>query len=101
MLKRITAIALTGLSLLTLSACGYRPNFDPSDPAQRAIGGAIIGAGSGAALGGVIGGWNGVVAGATLGGIMGAIAAETTTSTALPAPSYSPPSGSYYPLARP
>jgi hypothetical protein len=100
-LKRIMAHALAaGPLLLSLSACTYYPSFpyfDPSEPAQRAIGGAVIGAGTGAVIGAALGGWNGVVPGITLGGIAGALAAEATTTAPSPAPIYYPPSSYYLP----
>jgi hypothetical protein len=96
---RARALA-AGLSLLILSACTYYPSFpyfDPSEPAQRAIGGAVIGAGTGAVIGVALGGWNGVVPGITLGGIVGALTAEATTTAPPPAPVYYPPSSYYLP----
>src|ERR1700751_4213401 len=50
-----------------LSAC-----TDPYDPGQRAIGGGLFGAGTGAAIGGIAGGGRGAVTGAVIGGALGA-----------------------------
>ena len=46
-----------------LSAC-----TDPYDPGQRAIGGGLFGAGTGAAIGGIAGGSRGAATGALVGG---------------------------------
>ena len=60
-----TAAAFT--MLLALAACS-----NPYDPGQRALGGAAIGAGAGAAIGGLAGGWHGAAIGALAGGAVGA-----------------------------
>ena len=59
---------------LALSACS-----DPYDPGQRALGGAAIGAGAGAAIGGLAGGWHGAAIGALAGGALGAVTGAVTT----------------------
>jgi YmgG-like glycine-zipper protein len=46
--------------------------YDPYDPGQRTAGGAVIGAGAGAALGGLAGGGQGAAIGALAGGALGA-----------------------------
>lgn len=48
--------------------------YNPYDPAQRVAGGAVIGAGAGAALGGLAGGGQGAAIGALAGGTLGAVA---------------------------
>jgi len=53
---------------LSLSAC-----TNPYDPAQRTIGGGLIGAGSGAAIGAAAGGGHGAALGAAVGGAVGAV----------------------------
>ena len=53
---------------LALSAC-----TDPYDPGQRAVGGGLLGAGTGAAIGGLAGGGRGAAAGALIGGGVGAV----------------------------
>jgi hypothetical protein len=60
--------------LLALSACS-----NPYDPGQRALGGAAIGAGAGAAIGGLAGGWHGAAIGALAGGALGAVTGAVTT----------------------
>jgi hypothetical protein len=57
-----------------LSAC-----TDPYDPGQRAIGGGLFGAGTGAAIGGIAGGGRGAATGALIGGTLGALGGAATT----------------------
>jgi hypothetical protein len=78
------AIARTRVSwtlgmVLGLSAC-----TDPYDPDQRAFGGALFGAGTGAAIGGIAGGGRGAATSALIGGRLGAVGGAATT----PAPGY-------------
>jgi hypothetical protein len=77
--------------ILGLSACG-----NPYDPAQRAIGGGLLGAGTGVAIGAAAGGGHGAALGAGIGGAAGALGGVLTT----PAPAYGygyyPAPGSYY-----
>lgn len=68
------ALSLTLLAGLGLSAC-----TDPYDPGQRALGGAAIGAGTGALIGGVAGGGRGAGIGALVGGGVGALGGAATT----------------------
>ena len=67
------AAILCGIAL-ALSACS-----NPYDPGQRALGGAAIGAGAGAAIGGLAGGWHGAAIGALAGGALGAVTGAVTT----------------------
>jgi hypothetical protein len=60
---------------------------NPYDPAQRAIGGGLLGAGTGAAIGAVAGGGTGAAIGAGVGGAVGAVTGVLTT----PAPAAPPP----------
>ena len=60
--------------LLGLSSC-----TNPYDPAQRALGGGLIGAGTGAAIGAAAGGGSGAALGAAIGGAAGAIGGVATT----------------------
>jgi hypothetical protein len=97
MLKRsILPAGAAALALLALSGCAA-PNFtfDPNDPGQRAVGGAIVGASSGALIGGAIGGWEGAGIGAAAGGVVGAVTGAATTprtpAQASAYPAYSPP----------
>jgi hypothetical protein len=97
MLKRsVLTAGAAALALLALSGC-VQPNFtfDPNDPGQRALGGAVVGASSGALIGGAIGGWEGAGIGAAAGGVVGAVTGAATTPTtpvqASAYPAYSPP----------
>ncbi|HLY88572.1 MAG TPA: YMGG-like glycine zipper-containing protein [Acetobacteraceae bacterium] len=69
---KLAAVSL-GIAL-ALSACS-----NPYDPGQRALGGAAIGAGAGAAIGGLAGGWHGAAIGALAGGALGAVTGAVTT----------------------
>ncbi len=60
--------------VLGLSAC-----TDPYSPGQRAVGGGVIGAGTGAAVGGLAGGGRGAATGALIGGGVGAAGGALTT----------------------
>ena len=60
--------------ILGLSAC-----TDPYSPGQRAVGGGLIGAGTGAAVGGLAGGGRGAATGALIGGGVGAAGGALTT----------------------
>jgi|SRR3954469_19041308 len=81
MKRLITPMALGLGALLSLSAC-----TDPYDPGQRALGGAALGAGTGAALGAIAGGGRGAATGALIGGAVGAVGGVATT----PRPGYYP-----------
>jgi hypothetical protein len=54
---------------------------NPYDPGQRAVGGAVLGAGTGAAIGGLAGGGKGAGIGALVGGAAGALGGAATTPT--------------------
>ena len=69
---RITpCVAVVGLGL---SAC-----TNPYDPAQRFVGGGLLGAGAGAAIGAAAGGGPGAALGAAIGGATGAVGGVATT----------------------
>jgi hypothetical protein len=70
-MNRIIPLAAATALLLGLAAC------NPNDPGQRALGGAAIGAGTGALIGGATGGNAGT--GALIGGAVGAIGGAATT----------------------
>ncbi|MCX8133070.1 MAG: YtxH domain-containing protein [Roseococcus sp.] len=74
------------LPVLLLAALATAGCTNPYDPAQRAAGGGLIGAGAGAAIGGAIGGWRGAGIGALTGGAVGAATGVITTPQ--PAPRY-------------
>jgi len=91
MMQRPFALAATVLGMtLALSAC-----TDPYDPGQRALGGGLLGAGTGAAIGGLAGGGRGAAAGALIGGGVGAVGGAVTT------PRPPPPPPGYYPPPQP
>jgi hypothetical protein len=85
----VTLAGLVGLTML--ASC-----TNPYDPGQRAVGGGLLGAGTGAALGAVAGGGRGAAIGALAGGAVGAVAGAATTPR--PAP---PPQPTYYRPAPP
>jgi len=68
---RILTFTVLAGALLTLGACG-------TNPTERAMSGAAIGAGSGAAIGAIAGGPAGAAFGAWVGGASGALAGAVT-----------------------
>ena len=90
-MKRVSKSCLLVLALAgtSLAAC-----TNPYDPGQRALGGAAIGAGSGAALGAAIGGGRGAGIGALTGGAVGAVTGAATTPQ--PGYGYGAPPPAYY-----
>jgi hypothetical protein len=73
--KRTIPFWVTSSALvLSLSAC-----TNPYDPAQRFVGGGLLGAGAGAAIGAAAGGGPGAALGAAIGGATGAIGGVATT----------------------
>lgn len=74
-MKRIlTSLAAAAGLAAMLAGC-----TDPYDPGQRALGGAAIGAGTGAAIGAIAGGGRGAGIGALVGGGVGAVGGAATT----------------------
>lgn len=75
MIKRMIApgVVVAGL-VVALAGC-----TNPYDPAQRAIGGGLIGAGTGAAIGAAAAGGSGAALGAAVGGAVGAVGGAVTT----------------------
>lgn len=74
MIRSLTAAALGGAMLLGTAGCAQ---VDTADPTTRALGGAAIGAGTGAAVSGLAGGRAGT--GALVGGALGAAGGALTT----------------------
>ena len=68
------AFGLVLIAGLGLSAC-----TNPYDPGQRAVGGGLLGAGTGAAIGSLAGGGRGAAIGALVGGGAGALGGAATT----------------------
>jgi hypothetical protein len=87
-IDRAIARRLLAAGLLAgLSACA-----NPYDPVERAVGGGLIGAGSGAAIGAAAGGGPGAALGAAIGGAVGVVGGAATTP---PPPGYGYPGGYY------
>jgi hypothetical protein len=85
MMNRLIAPGIVAAALvLGLAGC-----TNPYDPAQRAVGGGLLGAGAGAAIGGAVGGGPGAALGAAIGGGTGAVTGAATT------PPPPPPPGAY------
>jgi hypothetical protein len=76
-MQGVFAAGLAGL----LAGCS-----NPYDPAQRAVGGGLIGAGTGAAIGGAAAGGTGAAIGAAAGGAVGAATGVLTTPVPPPPP---------------
>src|SRR6202007_3397729 len=74
MSKQSTIVNVIAAGLL-LTATAHA---DPYNPAERAIGGGLIGAGSGAVIGAIAGGGRGAGIGAAVGGGLGAYPAPAT-----------------------
>ena len=70
-----TAVSLIGAGLMFAATAGA----DPYNPAERAIGGGLLGAGTGAAIGAIAGGGRGAAVGAAVGGGVGAAVGAATT----------------------
>ena len=91
---------LAGAALLLAGLAGCT---NPYDPGQRAVGGGVLGAGTGAAIGALAGGGRGAAIGALAGGALGAVGGAATTPQgpaggyyAAPPPVYEAPPPVYY-----
>jgi hypothetical protein len=85
MMNRLIAPGIIAAALaLGLAGC-----TNPYDPAQRAVGGGLLGAGAGAAIGGAVAGGHGAALGAAIGGATGAVTGAAST------PPPPPPPGAY------
>ena len=71
--KRLAGVIGAGFVLATTAFA------DPYNPADRAIGGGLVGAGTGAVIGAIAGGGRGAGIGALVGGGVGAAAGAATT----------------------
>jgi hypothetical protein len=65
MKKRLTVASLLGAGLVLTTAAVA----DPYNPAERALGGGLVGAGTGAVIGVIAGGGRGAGIGAAVGGV--------------------------------
>jgi hypothetical protein len=75
MRKKSTIASLMGAGLVLATTVFA----DPYNPAERALGGGLVGAGTGAVIGAIAGGGRGAGIGAAVGGGVGAIAGAATT----------------------
>jgi type IV secretory pathway TrbL component len=92
MMKRNIAPWMIALALIVgLSAC-----TNPYDPAQRAVGGGLLGAGARATIGAAAGGGQGAALGAAIGGAAGALGGVITTPVPAYGYGYYSPPASYY-----
>jgi len=75
------------------AVCALAACTNPYDPAQRAVGGGLLGAGTGAAIGAAAAGGHGAALGAAIGGATGVLGGLATTP---PPPAYG---YGYYPVS--
>src|ERR1700730_6554374 len=75
MKKPVTFASVIGAGLLRATAAVA----DPYNPGERALGGGLLGAGTGAAIGAIAGGGRGAGIGAAVGGGVGAAVGAATT----------------------
>ena len=68
-------VSVIGAGLIFAATAGA----DPYNPAERAIGGGLLGAGTGAVIGAIAGGGRGAAVGAAVGGGVGAAVGAATT----------------------
>ncbi len=92
----LSRLAVAATLLMGVAAC-----TDPYDPGQRAVGGGLLGAGTGAAIGALAGGGRGAAIGALAGGALGAAGGAATTPQGpgpyyAPQPGYDAPQPGYY-----
>jgi YmgG-like glycine-zipper protein len=84
MSKRSTVASMIGAGLLLASTV----HADPYNPGERALGGGLVGAGTGAVIGAIAGGGRGAGIGAAVGGGLGAVAGAATTPARPPQSAY-------------
>jgi len=75
MRKQIAIPGVIVVGLLSVTAA----SADPYNPGERALGGGLVGAGTGAVIGAIAGGGRGAGIGAAVGGGLGAVAGAATT----------------------
>ena len=75
MRRQSTVASVIGAGLLLATAA----SADPYNPGERALGGGLIGAGTGAVIGAIAGGGRGAGIGAAVGGGLGAVAGAAST----------------------
>ena len=84
MRSRATIPGMIGAGLLVATAA----YADPYNPGERALGGGLVGAGTGAVIGAIAGGGRGAGIGAAVGGGWGAVAGAATTPVRPPRHAY-------------
>jgi hypothetical protein len=84
MRKHLSVASVIGAGWL-LAATAYA---DPYNPGERALGGGLVGAGTGAVIGAIAGGGRGAGIGAAVGGGLGAVAGAATTPARPPRSAY-------------
>ena len=75
MRRQSTLASVIGAGLLLATTA----SADPYNPGERALGGGLIGAGTGAVIGAIAGGGRGAGIGAAVGGGLGAVAGAAST----------------------
>lgn len=75
MLRRSSFAGVVGAGLILAASA----SADPYNPGERALGGGLVGAGTGAVIGAIAGGGRGAGIGAAVGGGLGAVAGAATT----------------------
>jgi hypothetical protein len=75
MKRQATIVSVIGVGLVYALAA----SADPYNPGERALGGGLLGAGTGAVIGAIAGGGRGAGIGAAVGGGLGAVAGAATT----------------------
>jgi hypothetical protein len=82
--KRASVVCAIGVGLFAATAACA----DPYNPGERALGGGLVGAGTGAVIGAIAGGGRGAGIGAAVGGGIGAVAGAATTPARPPRSAY-------------
>ncbi|MFL5269222.1 MAG: hypothetical protein ACJ8AH_21975 [Stellaceae bacterium] len=84
MKTRTTPAGVIGAALILAGTAAA----DPYNPGERALGGGLLGAGTGAIIGAIAGGGRGAGIGAAVGGGLGAVAGAATTPQRPPRSAY-------------
>ena len=82
--RRARIISVVGAGLILAATA----TADPYNPGERALGGGLVGAGTGAVIGAIAGGGRGAGIGAAVGGGLGAVAGAATTPARPPRAAY-------------
>jgi hypothetical protein len=84
MMKQSMFAGVIGVGLIFTATA----SADPYNPGERALGGGLVGAGTGAVIGAIAGGGRGAGIGAAVGGGLGAVAGAATTPPRPPRSAY-------------